>query len=495
MGAQASNSMTEPLLEENTATNENISIDFSSNNVEDIQISSQGFTPFIAACFTVNYLVGTGFLTLPWAFAQAGLILSTIMLIIATGLSDIVKDFLLEAMARAELVVPYDKESIPKESQNNMDVNLEPLIVKERKFEVSDLSRIFLGNRTSLLFVSLLALSSYFTLWAYTVVFISVLLDELSLTDSKDIDAAIYVGVYAVIVVPLSCLNLKEQVWVQVSLSVGRVFMLVFMVTTTLLFPDEFRNTPFTTNNTDGYTPAPLFRVDGIAQCLPIILFALGFQIAIPGISQATAIKHTPKLGRIFRSAFLFCAVSYILVGITAALAAGETVAQSSNVMWKSFRGGTGELSKDGEYINVAIWAKVISYFVVMFPAVDVISAFPLNAIVLGSNLSVAIYRGERLETSRKRVIMFRLLSSVPPLFGALFIRKLGIVTDYAGTVFFILNICYPSLIYIYSKSEKGTTQETVYKSWGTNTPFAIFAASFGFLMFLYLVIDYSFIG
>eukprot|EP00957_Ditylum_brightwellii_P004515 343095-Ditylum_brightwellii.AAC.1 len=66
----------------------------------------------------------------------------------------------------------------------------------------------------------------------------------------------------------------------------------------------------------------------------------------------------------------------------------GKNVKQSSNLNWKYYTGGTGRLSEDGsEYIDIAWWARFISTFVVIFPAVDVISAFPLHAITLGNNL------------------------------------------------------------------------------------------------------------
>jgi hypothetical protein len=64
-----------------------------------------GFSPFVAFCFTLNYILGTGFLTIPWAFVQSGVVLSTILMILSAIASDIAKDFMLEAMARAEAML------------------------------------------------------------------------------------------------------------------------------------------------------------------------------------------------------------------------------------------------------------------------------------------------------------------------------------------------------------------------------------------------------
>ena len=53
-------------------------------------------------CFTVNYIMGTGFLTLPWAFNSAGIGLSLATLGCVCFLSNISKDYVLETMARAD---------------------------------------------------------------------------------------------------------------------------------------------------------------------------------------------------------------------------------------------------------------------------------------------------------------------------------------------------------------------------------------------------------
>ena len=54
--------------------------------------STAGFSPLVAFCFTINYILGAGFLTIPWAFVQSGLVLSSIMLIISAVGTDIAKD-------------------------------------------------------------------------------------------------------------------------------------------------------------------------------------------------------------------------------------------------------------------------------------------------------------------------------------------------------------------------------------------------------------------
>lgn len=53
----------------------------------------QGFGFLVAVAFTVNYIMGTGFLTLPFATAQAGSILALVALFSMAALSNVAKDY------------------------------------------------------------------------------------------------------------------------------------------------------------------------------------------------------------------------------------------------------------------------------------------------------------------------------------------------------------------------------------------------------------------
>lgn len=64
-----------------------------------------GISPFVCACFTLNYLIGTGFLTLPWAFESGGIVLSLATLIFTCIVANAASDYILSAMARADALV------------------------------------------------------------------------------------------------------------------------------------------------------------------------------------------------------------------------------------------------------------------------------------------------------------------------------------------------------------------------------------------------------
>jgi amino acid permease len=66
-----------------------------------MKVGSSTYTPIVAAVFLLNVFLGTGVLTLPYAFVHAGLVLSAVFLLGIGTIAYITAMFLLEAMAAA----------------------------------------------------------------------------------------------------------------------------------------------------------------------------------------------------------------------------------------------------------------------------------------------------------------------------------------------------------------------------------------------------------
>ena len=387
------------------------------NEEDEEEKRMEGFSPFVAFCFTINYILGAGFLTIPWAFVQSGLMLSSIMLIVSAIGSDIAKDFMLETMARAEAMVDEQfhwikstnvekndeeksgeqrvllrpqkyreqlmrrlqeesQKETEKESQEqkefhksrsvpsfqdddgmmtqqrnndetktsfNKDENKSPIrrellvirkkkhchekyVVKERKFEVNALCRIFLGKRGVRIYTLVISLYMCGTLWAYTSVFASAMATAFPLfssgsqqqqgtTDdilmSDDLIAALhltsvspasinyfcYAVLFGCIVVPLSCLELDEQVPLQVFLTGCRFLMFLLMIGTSAACAEDLSKITTTiTTPDDGNISSrevDYFRFAGVANTLPILIFANIFHHSIPVSSSFFFFFHS----------------------------------------------------------------------------------------------------------------------------------------------------------------------------------------------------------
>jgi amino acid permease len=609
-----------------------------------VSVSESKFTPFVAFCFTLNYVIGTGFLTIPWAFVQSGIVTSTILLVIASLLSDIAKDYLLETMARAEHMLDsqlhwlstapittdttptvtstttngsdvvynhntnntiknrqqtrddnnYEYEcqppsrSVPQQhpyytsmslpiphpaDDNNNDVNerdrlldncctssagvprrlqqkvassiedmnkynintnnrprqqlrpnddendnnkddhhetyannnassnnkkqqeeyqsfskmlsipssmtkieqqsiqeqmrtpnrqrfvhnlqklnnrksssqyqhhyqkqncCESYIIHDRKFEINALCRVYLGKRGLHMFTIFLSFYMCGTLCAYTNVFASAMSRTYDLSnkviyplifyaddninhdtinhqndndntfvtvivskitdigrDIIDDNYLLYAIIFAFIVVPLSCLELHEQITVQVTMTIGRFIMLFFMLITspycashsTALATIDDDNVNVDPTNT---TTSSSFQWTSIFTTLPILVMANVFHHSIPGLSQP--VQDKTKLGTtIFRSTIVCTSIMYTILGIVLGITFGMSTEQSANINWHNcYPHSTWE-----ESTLFIRFFKIICYYILLFPVLDVLSAFPLNAITLGNNMFGAIY-------------------------------------------------------------------------------------------------------
>ena len=186
------------------------------------QAHGGGFSPFVAVAFTVNYVMGTGFLTLPSAFFEAGVVLSLITLVFCSIISDVSKDYVLSAMARAEAIKSKERNKKDVEASLLQDADVEvdaggagdggedvPLMVKSRKFEIVELCTMFLGPKGGSAYAATFAFYMYGCLWAYTSVFGNACASTIPLGTSDDY--LVYVAVFGAITVPLTCMEVSAN--------------------------------------------------------------------------------------------------------------------------------------------------------------------------------------------------------------------------------------------------------------------------------------------
>jgi len=344
----------------------------------------------------------------------------------------------------------------------------ESLIVGEHKIDLPELCQIFLGEWGFNAYAIAILCYSYGFLWAYASVFGSAMATVLPL---GDIDSyPLYILLFALIVVPMSFLELSEQVTVQVFLSGCRFLMIFLMVGTPILA--AFANRHGVAYFEDQLEPegASLICVSGIKKMLSIVVFSALFHQNIPSLADEATDKS--QLGTVFGITLVLCGVSYSFIGIIGAWYFGSGIEPSSNLNWAHFH-GFGWLS------------TAISFYVVCFPAIDVVSAYPLNAFTLACNLMGIRYKEKIHEVKHDKQIrsFCKALSCLPPLFGALIERDLGLITDYTGLAGLAIGICFPALLFIFSERKMkdfGYPTVTYYKRFGSSTVSAYMVLAFG---------------
>lgn len=492
---------------------------------------NQKFTFFVALCFSLNYIIGTGFLTLPWAFQQTGILLGFICVAFVSIFSIFSVMYILEAMARAEILRKH-KAGLPKgysmifnisqkfqehqndriqhkpyqastdlgdrnffgvvyedldhsdslKQDNNYNDNDEGIesdrildsrrelndedkgdkegIVSDTvKYESTELCDIFLGPKGRIAYTITITIYLYMTLWAYATVFAKMLAAHADIGPSS---YAVYLALFAGVVVPCSLMELSEQITVQVILSCCRVLMFALMVGTILYAQTQFLPT-FGEYLPPASAEPNLFHMDKIYLLLPVATYASIFHQALPDLSQPVADKS--QLLKIFSSALVISMVAYSLVGVTVSWYFSDTTNVASNLNWLTFHGKYNEVSD-----AIPVYARLISFFIVLFPAFDVASVFPLNAITLGNSLMGSYFGAEvhLLEASalKTRREIFRLLAAMPPIIAAYLVRDLGAITDFAGLTGFAVAFIFPALLGYFSQKEMkefGLTTKTQY--------------------------------
>eukprot|EP00986_Skeletonema_menzelii_P001183 scaffold310_cov137-Skeletonema_menzelii.AAC.4 len=459
--------------------------------------SKNGLSSTLAAALTTN-LISVGYLSMPYAFASAGMVLSTIGFFIVMLLAFITAGYVLEGCARASVLVNMTEKLETLVSQQSMTLEESIVVAKQKlleilkedgsdedddfedspspavpkrgdfgsmskksarslqllisseneqrgdkeeeqagisqsinptflhttvhkvkgdsKAELPELCRMFLGKWIAIFFVGTISLDLYGLTWGYASIFASGLADMLPITKSShhvdishhvDTDYRIYLGIFAAVAIPMSCMNLSDHVLVQLFFLVSRMIMVLLMIFS--VAASWVSDEPHFDEYIGPATGVPLFYFPSVFLLLGTSIFSCSFQFAVPGITDVVSNKDT------------------VLVKIE----------PSSNLNWVTYHGGTGNIivNDDGttSRTDVAIWARGIAGFVTIFPSFDSLAVYPLCTISLGEILMDAWYgKTAHTEGGWKRRIIFRLLGSCPQLVGAMFVSDLSEIARYA---------------------------------------------------------------
>ena len=110
---------------------------------------------------------------------------------------------------------------------------------------------------------------------------------------------------------------------------------------------------------------------------------------------------------------------------------------------------------------------RVMSYYIVLFPSVDVCSAYPLGVFALSNNLFVILTGTDTTQLNRHKhgkliLIALRLITATLPVVAALFIANLVYIVTYAGLLGLCICYLFPILLqlrsqYVCHKTFSGT--------------------------------------
>lgn len=293
----------------------------------------------------INFVVGTGFLSVPYAFYHAGVVSGAITLIILSFISWNTANWVVETMARAQALENWKQRILEAREVDNIgerhDLEKPNFEIRmDRKFELAELCEIFFGVWTKYLYMIILVIIMLMACWSCTTVAGSAWATNIPFdfgTLSQCPDGAFKdhlfpehpgcqsayrfcVLIYAVIVIPLSLLELADQKYLQVLLGLLRFFTVACIVVYCLakLITDPQGNSSSTDEKYDYGHELFKFNYGGWLLSVPVLAYGQILHMGIPSLTQP--IKAKKWLRAFFAAVFTCTTLLYTSLGLLVSL-------------------------------------------------------------------------------------------------------------------------------------------------------------------------------
>ena len=274
---------------------------------------------------------------------------------------------------------------------------------------------------------------------------------------------ALCVVFFGIIVVPISCLDIKEQELFQVVMSflrfvlIGGLVLYSFAAEVSGFHPGASLGDSEVIS--ESHVRWTKFNVDGLLAALPVVVYAQFLHIAIPTIAQP--ISDKTKLVWVISLVFATTTSLYGLLGLTVAIHHKDAINEVCTLNWMSL------------ISHKSLLLRTFAYFIVLFPSIDVCSVYPLTVIVLSNNVEYLITGDARKPSGRVTRTVHRLFWAVTPLVGAFYLSNIVELTRYAGLLAFLVAFWFPAALQFKSKQVCYRVfghSNTLYSSWYSTT-------------------------
>eukprot|EP00667_Euglena_gracilis_P005449 EG_transcript_5488 len=409
-------------------------------------IAPKGRSAAFATMVMVNAIVGSGVLSLPYAFVKGGLLLSSVFLMIVSFCAYITASWLVEAQSRAQalcqLTIKAKKQAKdlehgkagnkldlpdghPYQRKPSVDIVREEILHEtvallespqgksgtlpepfpldfqigdSRVFEMNELCGLFLGRAGQRMFEAAFFLYTYSTMWLYASIVANSLLSVIPvpfLTHYLECNAyslhlsvscitayRIWLVVLCVFLLPICFVEVHALARIQVALNVLGYGCVTTMVVSVAI-------ALYTSPAYGAHAPAsPPFVAPNT------LVDPSGFGIAFAttiftqmchwGIPSFTqTLRDKAQINQVMRNAFSTTFSIYLVLSLLCALYFGETIMPTITLNFRRFT-----LLPDG---SRPAWMEVISTTVVIVPVFTIMCAIPIFVHTLGNNLVMAL--------------------------------------------------------------------------------------------------------
>ncbi|KAJ8936139.1 hypothetical protein NQ318_022221 [Aromia moschata] len=401
------------------------------------------YPSWVGLVYVFNLIVGTGALTLPAAFAGAGWLLSTFLLMLVAFISFITVTFVIESMACANATIQWKRIQLHKINESEVTVDTDSEIDNtteetailsvnrhhsyyslNTKVELGEIAALYLNKFGHiLLFTSLCVylfgdLAIYAAASGKTIVNLSC--EVYNDTENFHVNCwssynftkmemyRICVTTFALVVGPFSYFNVQKTKYLQfITISI-RWFAFIVMVTLATI--------RIITYGPQGHPD--LINLREVPALAGSTVYSFMCHHSLPGIIAPISDKqHVTKKVSVD---FVLICLFYLFLSVT-----GSFAFETLDVLYS--------LNFISE--NSSVFMKIIGTFLAAFPLFPILTSFPIIAITLQSNLKFLIldrtYQRPNFLVNR---LVFPTMAVVPPVLVALSTHNLKTLVEVTGT-------------------------------------------------------------
>ncbi|GMI36034.1 hypothetical protein TeGR_g10790 [Tetraparma gracilis] len=324
-----------------------------------------GLSTFQSISLTVNILLGSGFFAIPLAVQQTS-ILSTLLVTVVV--------FLLMTYTCI--------------SEASYVLLTQTFLASSKPPEVTIVAKTLSGRKFELTYLSVLSISIFGAMISYTMLFADSLTSIITGSQNTSHDSPTYllcVLAFTLITTPISLAKVEEQVWLQTFSFYLRCVLLTIMSATPLVAKFLGRlETSFPSIVDADVAAAPSFST-AFTGLLGTISFSLFLNSTLP--TMLDTCKDRKKIGFITAFSMFLVSALIFMLGVCVAVAFGDKTVSPANLLWTSYQL---PLETCGGGCKAA--SKVIEVLILFFPALDVLSIYSVNCIIITNNVMEGIW-------------------------------------------------------------------------------------------------------
>ena len=422
------------------------------------------FGAWAGFAYTINSVIGAGFLSIPHAFQQAGWLLAVCMQALFLAIGWLLSNQILEITSRVEALKQAADNGLVLKPLSLLQVLRyglgarrtpeallsfpTPSLSEDRQYDLSEIVKLLMGGYWSVAYLTCISLFLAGTLAAYINIFGTAFgsnVPLLAYCDFENTDISqtcihqywIYLTVFLVLMTYFTCKEFSEQMWMQLVMTGMRAVIISTVVVTCLLSVIGRYNM----TNDESYKPSSpeLVNLTTIGDTFPTFLFAAIYQTQYPGILSAIR-KEKRLLKNTLQGVTLALMVCYSVLGLAAAFAIPD---MPSNVSLAYRHYSAGQAQQHG-------WTRALSLLVMLFPAIDTISIFPIIGHAISDNVMSLLYGEDRegLHHHKPHIYYGLRIACILPsfLYGFLQVRFGSIVAKSGLFCFFLTFFMIPLL-------------------------------------------------